>query len=67
MPVLEKEEKDMEDTKKVYEADRLDLKNLKPMTVKELLDDVNSWLRDDEAWRKVKLVVNAPDGKTYYV
>lgn len=67
-PVLEKDgEEDVKDTNKVYEADKLDLKNLKPMTVKELLDDVNSWLKDDEAWRKVKLVVNAPDGKTYYV
>lgn len=37
----------------------------KALTVKDVLDDINQWVDEDNAWLEAKLYVNAPDGNTY--
>lgn len=37
----------------------------KSLTVKDMLDDINQWVDEDNAWLKAKIYVNAPDGNTY--
>lgn len=37
----------------------------KALTVKDVLDDINQWVDEDDGWLKTKFYVNAPDGNTY--
>ena len=37
------------------------------MTLKDLQEDIAAWIKDDQTWRDVKVIVNTPDEKTYTV
>lgn len=49
-----------------YWQRKLDESAQSKMVVDELEKDIQQWKRDDVNWGKAKVIINTPDGSSYY-